>query len=209
MKFNLALNALLLIIAGVISSSAYSATTPNPIVTFDAATTDAVFNVTSKGWSDPAFGNAGWTHSSKWGSFHAEQGQIVSINIRATNVGIHPAATVWYRGASDTAADNYVPDHFYIQNADFFKWGATNESTGEKLGNIVMEHIVHGYDLDNNTAAIKKLNGKLDKIAGRLVLNVRIPYTGDYMFVVGAFNPDSTVDTTKKYDLKVRVKTVQ
>jgi hypothetical protein len=208
MKFYpFSLSSGILIVASLLAASTtYAATIPGSITAFDAAKTNGVFVVGSKSWSDPAFGNAGWTHKSNWGTFHAEKGQIVSINLRAADVGIHPAASVWFRGANDTAPDNYVVDHFYVQNADLIKMGATDEGTSAKIGNIVMEHIIHGYDLDNNTAKVKKLNGKLDKIAGRLVLNVKIPYTGDYMFAVSGFNPDSNIDTTKDYTINVTVK---
>jgi Copper(I)-binding protein CorA len=187
-------------------STSYAATIPASIVAFDSTITSDTFIVKDKGWSDPAFGDMGWTHSSDWGTFHAEQGQKVTIKMVAADVGIHPGSTVWYRGVNDTAADNYVVDHFYPQNANFAKFGATDEGTGEKLGNIVMTHVLHGYDQDGNSATAKKLRGKSDNVPGQLIFNFKAPYTGDYMFVVGGFNPDvSIIDHTLKYNIDVSV----
>lgn len=187
------------------SSSLYAATIPSNITAFDASNTKATLTTKSKSWSDPAFGDMGWTHSSDWGSFSATQGQTVTINMISQTPGIHPGSTVWYRGADDTAADNYVVDHFYPQIANFAKFGATDESSGANLGNIIMKHVTHGYDQDGNTVASKVLSGKSDKKSGRLSLTFKAPYTGSYMFVVGGFNPDASIDTTLKYNVDVKV----
>lgn len=186
-------------------SVSHAATIPGSIFAFTPTTANDVFVVKSKGWSDPAFGDMGWTHSSDWGSFHAEKGQTVTILIKSTNPGVHPGSTVWFRGANDTAPDNYVVDHFYPQNANFAKFGATDETAGTALGNIIMKHITHGYDQDNNSVVDTVLRGKTDKIPGRLVLTFKAPYAGEYMFVVGGFNPDLGVDTTLKYNVNVKV----
>jgi hypothetical protein len=188
------------------ASTSYASTIPSVITAFDTATTDAVFEVKSKGWRDPAFGNMGWTHSSGWGSFSAKKGQQVTITIVSADAGIHPGATVWLRDTDDTAADNYVVDHFYPQNANFAKFGATDETEGTKLGNIIMTHVAHGYDQDGNGLKyVKYMNGKTDDVAGQLVFNIKAPRTGNYMFVVGGFNPDATVDTALKYNVNVKV----
>jgi hypothetical protein len=113
---------------------------------------------------------------------------------------------VWLRGANDTAPDNYVVDHFYPQNANFAKFGATDEGTGAALGNIIMQHVVHAYDQDGNSVIKKKLAGKTDGAAGKLTIRFKAPTTGTYMFVVGGFNPDATVDTTLKYNATVTVR---
>lgn len=189
-------------------STGYAATIPGSITAFDAVTKKDTFIVKSKSWSDPAFGDMGWTHSSDWGTFTATQGQKVTITMVAdpiNAVGIHPASTVWFRGDNDTAPDNYVVDHFYPQNANFAKFSATDESTNTALGNIIMTHVLHGYDLDGNSVVNKKLKGKKDKVAGKLVFNFVAPYTGTYIFVVGGVNPDATVDTTLKYTIDVSV----
>ncbi len=186
-------------------SASYAATIPGSITAFDSVTTDDVLVVKSKGWRDPAFGNMGWTHSSDWGTFTAKKGQRVTIKMVAADAGIHPGSTVWYRGEDDTAADEYVVDHFYPQNANFAKFGATNETDGTSLGNIVMTHVLHGYDQDGNSAKVKSMNGKLDQVPGQLTLNFKAPYTGTYMFVVGGFNPDANIDTTLKLPYNVDV----
>ncbi len=192
----------------LVFSTSHAATIPANITTFNNVVTDATFVVKSKGWSDPAFGDMGWTHSSDWGAFYAKQNQNVTIKLVAADKGIHPGSTVWFRGANDTAPDNYVVDHFYPQNANFAKFGATDESTGAALGNIIMTYVTHGYDQDSNTVKKAYLNPKIDKVAGQLTLNFKAPYTGNYMFVVGGFNPDANIDTTLQYhiDTKVTVK---
>ncbi len=209
MKANKTMNCFASVVAAslIAVSASYAATIPGSITLFDATTTDDVFSVKSKGWRDPAFGNMGWTHSSDWGAFHAEEGQNVTIKMVAPDQGIHPGATVWYRGADDTAADNYVVDHFYPQNANFAKFGATDEDNVTKLGNIVMSYVLHGYDQDGNSLKAKSMNGKLDKVPGQLILKFKAPYTGDYIFVAGGFNPDANIDTTLKlsYDINVKV----
>jgi len=139
------------------------------------------------------FGDAGWTHNSGWGTVSATKGQTVTITATADDKGVHPGATVWYRDpVKDTVADKYVPDHFYPQNANQFKMKATDETTSEALGNIVMKYIVHGYDQDKNTVTDTLLKGKKDGAAGKLVLSFKAPADGVYMFVIGGFNPDAS-----------------
>ncbi|MDD5227668.1 MAG: copper(I)-binding protein CorA [Methylococcales bacterium] len=174
-------------------SMSHAATIPEGIAAFSKVVTSDVFTVKAKGWSDPAFGDMGWTHSSDWGTFTAEKGQTVTIVMTAADKGIHPGSTVWYRGDNDTAPDNYVVDHFYPQNANFAKFGATDEGDGTKLGNIIMKYVTHGYDLDKNTVTDAALKGKKDNVAGKLTLTFKAPYAGTYMFVVGGFNPDANI----------------
>jgi hypothetical protein len=188
-------------------SASYASTVPASIVAFDSTVTDDVFVVKARGWRDPAFGDMGWTHSSDWGTFKATKGQTVTITMKATDVGIHPGSTVWYRGANDTAPDNYVVDHFYPQNANFAKFGAVDEDTGAKIGNIIMKHVAHAYDQDGNTNKIEagKMGSIRDGVKGQLILSFEAPYTGDYQFVVGGFNPNKGVDETLKYNVNVNV----
>jgi hypothetical protein len=202
-----AISSLLSIVAGSLLtvSVGHTATIPGSIFAFTPTVKNDVFVVKSKGWSDPAFGDMGWTHSSDWGTFSATAGQVVTIILKSTNLAVHPGATVWYRGANDTAPDNYVVDHFYPQNANFAKFGAVDENTGAALGNIIMKHIVHGYDQDNNSVIDTTLKGIKDKIPGRLLLKFKAPYTGTYIFVGAGFNPDAGVDTTLTYKIKVNV----
>ncbi len=193
-----------LLVAGlVLASASHAATIPGSITEFSGTVTDDVFIAKSKGWSDPAFGDMGWTHSSDWGTIKAKKGQKVTIHAVAADVGIHPGATVWYRGKDDTAADNYVVDHFYPQNANFTKFGATDETSGAALGNIVMRYVTHGYDVDGNSKKVKRMNPVKDSVPGQLELSFKAPYAGTYIFVVGGFNPDASVDTSLKYNIDV------
>ncbi|MFI3158073.1 MAG: copper(I)-binding protein CorA [Methylococcaceae bacterium] len=193
-----------LVAAGLLAVSAsQAATIPGSITEFTGTVTDDVFSVKSKGWRDPAFGDMGWTHSSDWGTIHAKKGQTVTINSVAADAGIHPGITVWYRGKDDTAQDNYVVDHFYPQNANFTKFGATDETSGAALGNIIMRYVTHGYDADGNTLKVKRMNPVKDDVSGQFELSFKAPYAGNYIFVVGGFNPDAGVDTSLKYNINV------
>jgi len=126
---------------------------------------------------------------------------------------LHPGVTVWYRGADDTAPDTYVPDHFYSQNANFVEFGAKDETTSELIGNISMQNVAYNYDLDGNIdAATKKpmrpwgiLKGLKDNVSGQMTLDFTTLKPGTYMFVVGGFNPDSTVTSTAKHPITVTV----
>lgn len=190
------------------SSTSFAASKPSTITPFTADAPSASFDVRSKGWSDPAFGDMGWTHSCKWGSFQAKKGQKVKIVMKAKEVGMHPAATVWYRGVADTAPDIYVVDTFYPQNANIVKYGITDNDTGASLGDVVMLNMVYGYDADGNGVMDKKLHGKKDGVNGRLILTFTAPEDGDYSLVVGGFNPDTNIDTTvgHKVDVTLTVK---
>jgi hypothetical protein len=70
---------------------------------FTAVQTTAVFAARSQSWSNPEFGDMGWTHHSGWGFVTANKGQTVTITATSEVKGIHPGATVWYRGATDLA----------------------------------------------------------------------------------------------------------
>ena len=193
-----------LVAAGMLAATAsQAATIPSSITNFTTLVTDDVFSVQSKGWRDPAFGDMGWTHSSDWGAFWARKGQTVTIKGVAVDDGIHPGITVWFRGKDDTAKDKYVVDHFYPQNANFTEFGATDETSGADLGNIVMRHVAHAYDRDGNTKYVKDMNPKKDNVPGQVVLSFKAPFSGRYMFVVGGFNPDVGVNSSIPHNINV------
>ncbi|MDD5275763.1 MAG: copper(I)-binding protein CorA [Methylovulum sp.] len=195
-----------LVAVGLLAASAsQAATKPASIFTFNASVTDDVFSVKSKGWRDPAFGDMGWTHSSDWGTVQVKKGQTVTIKMAAVDAGIHPGITVWYRGPSDTAPNDYVVDHFYPQNANFAKFGAVDDTTGDALGNIIMKYVVHGYDLDGNTKKVKSMNPIKDGVSGELEVSFTASRPGTYMFVVGGFNPDAGIDSSLRYDVNVNL----
>lgn len=98
------------ILAAALSLAAISATAATipgkgkgTIPMFTAVQTTAVFAAKSQSWSNPAFGDMGWTHHSGWGFFTANKGQTVTITANSEVKGIHPGSTVWYRGATDLA----------------------------------------------------------------------------------------------------------
>jgi hypothetical protein len=202
-----------LAIAGLMAASAsQAATKPASVFMFDSTANESVFNVRVKSWHDPAFGDMGWTHHSQWGSVSVLKAQIVTIKLATSVAGLHPALTVWYRGAADTAPDGYVVDHFYPQNASLFKLGAIDDSTGLDIGNIVMQHVIHRYDRDNDplVGSLQKtlplMNGNLDTIPGQVTVKFRAPQAGTYMFVVGGVNPDPVIaSSTAKQPVTVTV----
>jgi len=196
MKFNFKLLAKLTLLSttGLFALSSFAVTEPTEITRFTPKKNNAMFSSTSKGWSDPKFGNEGWTHSSDWGSFWAKAGQTVTIKVVSETLGLHPGVSVWRRGAQDTAADNYVVHHFYSQNKNFVKMGGVDEATDLPVGNIVMRIKAFGYDQDNNSLVSESLNGIEDGVPGQLVLTFKVPRTGLHQFVVGGINPDAGVD---------------
>lgn len=192
----------------LLASNAEAATKPSVITTY-ANRSSATVDVKSKGWSDPAFGSAGWTHFSSWGQFSAKKGQRVEILMEAADVNVHPGVTVWFRGANDTAPDNYVPDHFYQQTSDFIALRAKDETTSEALGNIVMKYVANGFDADENPFDAAGLIGEdakglKDGIPGTLKLSFRVRKTGKYQFVTGGVNP-SPVDIISNFNTNIPV----
>jgi len=203
------IKAVSLVVAGlVVSSVATASTIPSSIAKFSPETPDHVLHAKRSSWRDPAFGDMGWTHSSDWGRFAVKRGQTVTITAISSVVGLHPGITVWYRGKDDTAPNNYVVDHFYPQNANFAEFGAKDETSGEPIGNIVMKVVAFGYDQDNNNKTPKGMNGITDNIPGQVELTFKAPSTGHYIFVVGGFNPDASVDPALKHDINTNVSVV-
>lgn len=187
-------------------STSYATTKPSQVTHFTASKTSDVFNVRASGWSDPKFGDLGWVHSSDWGDFYANKGQLVTITMVAQEKGMHPGASVYFRGANDTADDEYIPDVALTQNQTMAKWGASDDDTGEPLGDIVMQYITHGYDGDGAPKSVNPSFKKiLDKKPGTLVLKFRAPSTGKYMFVSGGYKPAPFVNSKVGHAVNVTV----
>ena len=189
----------------LVSSVATAATSPASITAFTGSVSTKTLQVRPKSWRDPAFGNMGWTHHSAWGSFKAGASKMVTIKVASTVPGLYPAVTVWHRGADDTAPNKYVVDHFYPQNANTYQKGAKDEATAAQLGDISMQVVAYGYDQDGHTARPANLNGKVDRKPGEITLTFRTPKSGDYMFVIGGFNPAKTVNATIKHPVTTTV----
>ncbi|MGZ8191075.1 MAG: copper(I)-binding protein CorA [Methylococcaceae bacterium] len=202
-----------LAVAGLMAASAsQAAVKPASVFMFDSSATVTDFNVRVKSWHDPAFGDMGWTHHSQWGAVSALKGQVVTIKLATSVAGLHPGITVWYRGAADTASDDYVVDHFYPQNAPMFKLGATDDTDGTDVGNIVMKYVTHRYDRDSDPLegpiqkALPLMRGNLDTIPGQVTVKFTAPQAGKYMFVVGGVNPDPVIAaSTAKHPVTVTV----
>lgn len=195
-----------LLAAGLlVAATSHAATQPSSIAKFTPTATDQVLKVKSSSWRDPAFGDMGWTHSSDWGTVWATKGQTITIKAVSVDAGLHPGITVWFRGKEDTAPNTYVVDHFYPQNANFAKFGVTDEGTGAALGNIIMRVVAYGYDQDGNSKKPRMLNGITDNVPGQLELSFKAARTGVHQFVIGGYNPDAGVDTSVKHDINVSV----
>ncbi|SJM90463.1 copper(I)-binding protein CorA [Crenothrix polyspora] len=199
-------------VISLISVSASQATTQaSTVFHFDMKKNTDNFEVRASGWSDPKFGDLGWVHSSDWGTFNAVKGQVVTITMTSSETGFHPGSTVYFRGADDTADNSYIPDVALTQTATMAKWGASNDDTGEPLGDIVMKYITHGYDGDGAVADVagdlitntfKKIN---DGVPGKLVIKFKAPFTGLYEFVSGGYKPAPTINKAIKHIVKVKV----
>lgn len=196
----------LLLAAGLLAPVwAAAATIPTSIAEYSEKSPIQTLKTKATSWRDPAFGDMGWTHNSAWGTFQAQKGQTVTITAIAGEAGLHPGITVWFRGKRDTAPDNYVADHFYAQNANQFVLGASDEKTGSTIGNIVMKAVKYGYDQDGNKQQVADLNGAKDGVPGQLELSFTAPQTGNYLFVLGGFNPDAGIDTATPFGVDTEV----
>jgi hypothetical protein len=187
-------------------SAGHATTQASSVFHFTPSANTDVFNVRASGWSDPKFGDLGWVHSSDWGTFNANKGQMVTITMVAETVGFHPGCTVYFRGANDTADDSYIPDVALTQTATMAKWGASNDDTGEPLGDIVMQYITHGYDGDKVPNTVSSIFKRIkDGKSGRLVLKFKAPYTGLYEFVTSGIKPAPFVNNKVGHKVKVTV----
>jgi hypothetical protein len=189
------------------SSMANAATIPSYIGNFNKKP-NQVLKTKSRSWSDPAFGEQGWTHNSGWGRIWAKAGQVVTIRAVSANQNLHPAISVWFRGADDTAPDKYVTDHFYSADASQMELGAKDETTNALVGNIIMKLVKFGFDKDQNSLVFKG-KGIKDGVSGRLVFRFTAAKTGAYMFALGGFSPDhSSLDSALMYDVQTSVRIV-
>lgn len=189
----------------LVAANVEAATKPAKIANYNVAPAVKTLQVRPKSWSDPAFGDAGWTHSSAWGRFSAKAGDIVTIRAVSADPGVHPGISVWRRAADDKAPNNVVPDHFYPQNATQYVYGAKDDQTGQDYGNIVMRITSYGYDADGNALIEPRLHPRKDSKPGELNLRFKAPQTASYLFVVGGINPDTGVALDQSYDIRTRV----
>jgi hypothetical protein len=196
---------LTMVLTGVLFASSANATTSPMFIGDFTQTPSQPLQARMTSWNDPLFGEMGWTHHSGWGTFQATAGQFVTIKAVASTSRFHPAITVWYRGDDDTAPDNYVADHFYVQNANMYVKGATDETTQAVLGDISMKIVKYGFDKDSNRRNFMS-SGVRDGVSGQLVLNFMAKKTGTYIFVVGGFSlPHATLDAATKYPIQTDV----
>lgn len=200
-----------LLSAAVISllsvSVSHATTEASSVFHFTPSKNTDMFSVRASGWSDPKFGDLGWVHSSDWGTFYAAKGQHVAITMVAQGKGIYPGSTVYFRGVNDTAGDQYIPDVALTQTATMAKWGASNDDTGEPLGDIVMQYVTHGYDGDKVPASVPSHFKRIkDGKPGTLVLRFKAPYTGLYEFVSGGIKPAPFVNSKVAHLVKVTVR---
>jgi hypothetical protein len=130
------------------------------------ATSTEFLNTNGAGWVSESMGFLGWTHFSKWGFVQLKKGVPVTIVADATAVaGYHPGITVWQRktkaslptavtvpAAGQAATEQqslfYMNDHFYDQMASIQVPNASDETNNVKLGNIIMDYVASGFDMD-------------------------------------------------------------
>lgn len=164
--------------------------------------------VQASSWYNPGFGNAGWTHFSKWGRIALKAGKTYSITVESSNPAMHPGVTVWQRATGKRYANaDYFTGHSYMQYESFDATNQIFEETGENLGAIKMQLAGNGFDADGMTGTkcatagcwwpTNPSFGSLsDGVAGKVVLKFRAKKTGLYQFVVGGINPDDKTTTT-------------
>ena len=162
--------------------------------------------VQASAWFKSAFGNAGWTHFSKWGYINLKAGQKVTVSVQSTVPGLHPGLTCWHRAlGGKNAPINYFTGHSYIQFNDVIVNNTTDETSGAKVGNFKMILAANGYDRDGmpQAASIPKnasLNPIEDGVPGLVSVSFRAKQKGTYMCVVGGINPDNNSSATGGFD---------
>lgn len=162
--------------------------------------------VQASAWFKSAFGNAGWTHFSKWGYIKLKAGQKVNVSVQSNVAGLHPGITCWNEKQGGKYAPlNYFTGHSYIQFNDVIVSNTTDETSGAKVGNFQMLLAANGYDRDGmtQTASIPanpSLNPIQDGVPGLVTVSFRAKQKGVYMCVVGGINPDNATSTTGGFD---------
>ena len=162
--------------------------------------------VQASAWFKSAFGNAGWTHFSKWGYIKLKAGQKVKVSVQSNVAGLHPGITCWYeQQGAKYAPLNYFTGHSYIQYNDVIVSNTTDETSGAKVGNFRMLLAANGYDQDGmtQTASIPanaSLNPIQDGVPGLVEVSFRAKQKGNYMCVTGGINPDNNTATTGGFD---------
>ena len=164
-------------------------------------------SVQAASWYKPAFGNAGWTHFSKWGQLQLKKGRTYEIVVQSSVAGLHPGLTLWRRqtGKKYVPAD-FFAGHSYNQYESIEAKNQVDETTGKNLGRLAMFHTINGYDTDGmkGTPCFSagcawptnpSMNGISDGTPGRLVLTFKVKKTGLYQFVTGGINPDDKTET--------------
>ena len=170
--------------------------------------TPVTTSVQPSSWYNPGFGNAGWTHFSKWGRVSLKAGKRYQISVQSSNPKLHPGLTLWQRkeGKKYASPDLFV-GHSYIQYTSIQTGPQISEDTGKTVGSFDMTLVTNGYDVDGmqgtpcatamcwwpSNPSFKPVS---DGVAGKLVLDFRAKKTGLYQFVVGGINPDGDKSTT-------------
>ena len=163
--------------------------------------------VQAASWFKPAFGNAGWTHFSKWGQVNLKKGRTYEIVVQSGVAGLHPGLTLWQRPVGKKIVPlDFFAGHSYNQYTTVEAKNQVDETTGKNLGRIQMFHVINGYDNDGMTGTPcfsagcawptnPSLNGISDGTPGRLVLTFKVQKSGLYQFVTGGINPDDKTET--------------
>lgn len=190
-----------------IAPQADAATSIAKNLTTYALGTPVSTTVQAAAWFKPAFGNAGWTHFSKWGQVNLKKGKTYQIIVQSGVAGLHPGLTLWHRQVGKKFVPlDFFAGHSYNQYQSIEAKNQVDESTGKNLGRIQMLHVINGFDADGMTGAPcatamcawpsnPSMNGISDGTPGRLVLTFKAQKSGWHQFVTGGINPNDKTET--------------
>lgn len=219
MKKRAPVSVFLLAIAVTASMFSFSANAATSIATTRNVTGGPIQTVYSLGvpvntavqpssWYNPGFGNAGWTHFSKWGRVSLMRNRTYKITLTSSNPAMHPGVTVWERKTGKKyASSDWFTGHSYIQYDSIKATNQIDESTGKNLGTIEMDLVANGFDIDGmqgtpcatamcwwpSNPSFKPI---ADGVPGQVVVEFKAPKRGLYQFVFGGINPNGDKSTT-------------
>ena len=167
------------------------------------------------GTPNPAY-KLRWTHTSKWGYFHAVSGHVYNITVVSSNPDIHPGMSLYYRtNLFDKAGKSkglvYVKDHLLKDtDLDIGEKLPVDETDNDKVTPYSMILESWGYDQDGaSTPSALLLHPIQDGVEGTLSLTFTAANTGTYMVVIGGIYPNATLaDDTAFYPATAQVQEV-
>ena len=143
-------------ITGLLAASSANAwTVANNQIDANTVPISTGVQISSRSFSDPAFGYQAWTHFGKWGVINAAKGQTVTITVDnpqyigsvsgGTGAGIHPAVTVWKRPIG-TEANPYV---YYEGAKTGYQKDASGNVVKDASGNRIPNSVANRREVTN------------------------------------------------------------